>query len=228
MNKVAVLVSMLALFSPLQAEELPKDRYHFSVSARGQADNDWMVVVLSTQHQDKDLARASTAANKEMAWALDQLKGELEIKSSTEGYRSQPVYSDKGREVRAWRVTQQLRLQGANFDRLTQKLQKLQERLSIQQMQFSVKPDTRDLLVEDLMVEALANFRRRAKLIAHQMDAIDYKPVNVNINTGGNPGRYQAPEMMMRSMSADMASPAVSGGESDISVQISAQIELQY
>lgn len=228
MKKVFAVMCALALLSPLQAEELSKDRYQFSVSARGQADNDWMVVVLSTQHQDKDLARASAAANIEMAWALNQLKGDLEIKSSTEGYRSQPVYSDKGREVRAWRVSQQLRLQGANFEKLTGKLQKLQERLSIQQMQFSVKPDTRDLLVEDLMVEALANFRRRAKLIAHQMDALDYTPISVNINTGGNRGQYQAPEMMMRSMAADRAAPAVSGGESDISVQISAQIELQY
>jgi len=229
MQKIALLlISTFVLLAPVHAQELAKDRYHFSVSVRGQADNDWMVVVLSTQHQDKDLARASDANNEEMSWALEQLKDELEIKTSTEGYRSNPVYSDKGREVRAWRVTQQLRLQSSNFDLLTSKLQKLQQRLAVQQMQFSVKPDTRDLLVEDLMVEALANFRRRAKLISHQMEARDFKAVNVSINTGNAPGYYPRPEMMMRSASADMEAPAVSGGESDITVNISAEIELQY
>ncbi len=227
MKIILLMVSTMFLMSSVVAEELPKDRYHFSVSARGQADNDWMVVVLSSQRQDKDLARASDAVNKEMAWALEQIEADLEIQSSTEGYSSNPVYMDKGREVRAWRVSQQLRLQSSNFDLLTSKLQKLQQQLSIQQMAFSVKPDTRDLLVEDLMVEALANFRRRAKLIAHQMDAVDFSAVNININSGGNQQQYARPAMM-RSMSADMAAPAVAGGASDLVVSISAEIELQY
>ncbi|MGB0867570.1 MAG: SIMPL domain-containing protein [Granulosicoccaceae bacterium] len=229
MSKFLVLVMLgLGFGSAAWAEELPKDRYHFSVSARSQADNDWMVVTLSVLQEDKDLARASSAVNKEMSWALEKLKGELEIQSSTESYRSQPIYSDKGRQVRSWRVTQTLRLEGANFLKLTEKLQVLQQRLSVQQMHFSIKPETRDLLVEDLMVEALANFRRRAKLIAHQMDARDFRPVNVQINTDGGRGYYPRPEMAMRSMAADMAAPAVAGGESDITVHVSAQIELQH
>lgn len=224
---IFLMVSALAFLTSVQADELPENRYHFSVSAKGQADNDWMTVVLSVQHQDKDLAHASSAVNKEMAWALDLLKGEQEIKSITEGYRSNPIYTDKGRSVRAWQVTQQLRLQSANFELLTEKLKGLQERLAIQQMKFSVKPDTRELLIEELLVTALAHFRSRAKLITEQMDAQDYTAINITINTSDNRNHYR-PEMAMRSMVSDGAAPAVSSGESDVSVGITAAIELQY
>ncbi len=224
----AVLAVVFVWLSPAAADELAMDRFHFTVSAQAKADNDWMVVVLSTQQQDKDLARAADAVNREMDWALEQLKGELRINTATEGYRSSPVYSEKGREVRAWRVNQQLRLESGNFSLLSKKLQKLQERLSIQHMRFSIKPDSRDLIVEDLMVDALANFNRRAKLVAHQMGATGFRTVDVKINSGGASTQRRGPEMMMRSMSADMAAPALAGGESEIVVNISAEIELQY
>lgn len=229
MPKLILLCSLLFGWAGVGwADELPEDRYHFSVSARGQADNDWMVVVLSAQRQDKDLARASTAVNEEMAWALAQLGDDLSVQRSTESYYTQPVYSDKKRQVRAWRVSQSLRLESGDFARLGGLLQTLQQRLALEQMQFSVKPDTRELLVEELMVEALANFRRRAQLIAHQMDAVDFKPISVQIDTGEAPSYYAQPEMMMRGVAAEMAAPAIAGGESEISVRVNAAIELQY
>jgi len=228
MFKPHLLLVPALLFSPLALADGAEaaNRFTFNVSAQSQVENDLMVVTLGSQHQSKDMATAASEVNTTMGWALEQLKGVQGIKQSTVGYQSQPVYGNKGREIHAWRVSQQLRLQGTDFELLSEKIQLLQGRLALKQVQFSVQNVTRESTQEELTSEVLAKFRKRAQLIADQMGASGYTTVRVDLGGSNNNNYYPRPQPMMRMEVASTAAPAMAGGESEVTVSVSAEIEL--
>ena len=142
------------------------------------------------------------------------------------GYQTYPVH-ESGRIVR-WRASQDLRLESADVDALSALLGELQESLQLRGVQFSVSPAKRREAQAELVAEVLAAFRERADQIQRELGARDYTLVSLHVQTPGGAPPSPMLRHSARLESAAVAPPAFEGGESTLSVQASATIELEY
>jgi len=201
------------------------DQYTLQASAEGEVANDLMVVHLQVQHEDRDTGALAERVNSDMAWALEQLEAFIGIDSKTQNYSTYPKYEHN--RIVGWRSSQTLLIQGTDFEVLKEALQKLQSKLQIQQMFFQPLDETRKTVEDALIRTALDNFKRRAEIVQNNMNSQSYRVIQININTGGRQMprmRMDADSTMARSMES---APAVEGGQSKISVNVSGQIQLQ-
>ena len=182
--------------------------------------------VLSVTAEDTDAARLADQINRTMDWAIKTAKTHTKVESRTGGYQTYPVY-DKDR-IQRWRATQELLLEGADFAQLGELIGKLQERLQVTAITFSVSPERRATVEDELIARALEAFKQRADLVRKQLAAKGYRIVDVSINQGGF---APVPRPMMRAAAsmpeASVAPPAVQAGTSTLSVNVSGVIELQ-
>jgi len=231
---IKVLLSCLFFWtvSPLLiAEELNYNLYQLHASANEDIANDLMVVTLKSLHQADSAQQASEQVNKDMQWALSELSKDARVSAKTEGYRTYPQYRNE--KIRAWTVAQNLRLESDDFEWLTDKIAKLQERLNVQSMSFGVKPETRTILENKLMTEVLAAYRQRADIVVNAMQAKGYKIVNTSINTQGSYSpqfaqRSQGKSLQISALSESHTQPAVESGETKITVNVNGQVQLEF
>jgi predicted secreted protein len=208
------------------AEDRPHRRVGFSVESSREVANDWMTAVVSVTHEDASAAEVAERINADMGWALGLAKSRSAVRSRTGGYSTQPVHDPKRGGIRHWRGTQELVLEGSDVAALTSLLGELQSRLQLQSLGFSVSPERRRKIEDELVAEALAAFQARADLVRRTFGAPGYRLVEVHVGTGG--GGPPIPPMM-RAMAAEaaMAPPAVEGGTSEITATANGAIELE-
>ncbi len=208
------------------ADEKFLRRVSFRVESGRDVANDWLRASLAATDEDADPAALADRINQVMEWALTRAKAEQRVRVRSGGYATYPVY-DEGR-IRRWRASQQLWIEGADFDAATALLGELQSRLQLESLDFSVSPEQRRKVEDALIEEALAAFKARAELVRRNLGASGYEIVRIGIGTpGGMPPPH--PMMEMRAMAADakVAPPAVEGGTSRVTVDLDATIELE-
>lgn len=202
-----------------------RNRVSFQVEAEREVANDWATARLVVVSEGKDPAVIASSVNRRMQEAITSAKRMSEVKAESGSYVTLPVYDD-GRVVR-WRARQELRLESENVDRLTSLIGELQqESLALENVQFSVKRETRVQIEADLIDEGLAAFRKRASLIAAGMGEDDWALVSLTVGHAGSSPR------MLRSRSeasvmSTAAAPAFESGTSRIRVEVSGTIELE-
>ena len=207
--------------------DLHYDVIHLSASARSEVANDLMTVNLNAQAQGKDTSKLASEINNTMNWALSQLKSFPDVTARTRDYQTYPQYERNGSKIRSWTATQTIELKSDNFEQAGKAIQLLQSRLQVQGMQLSAKPATREQAEDKLINEALDAFKRRALLVQNNMDASEYRIVNLSINTNNGGG----PRPMHRGASYDSAmsvesAPAIEAGTSSVTVRVDGQIQL--
>jgi predicted secreted protein len=203
----------------------PKNRVSFAVERTREVANDWITAVVGTSDEDSDAARLADRVNKRMNEALaiaKQAKG-VEVKSS--GYSTQPVH-DKDGKIARWAASQDLYLESSNVEAVSALVGKLQEKLLLRSIAFSVSPETRRKTEEVLIGDALNAFQERSKKVAAGLGARDYEIVSVSIQTPGGGGpmpMYARAEMAMDKVAA----PSFESGQSTLQVRVDATIELE-
>jgi predicted secreted protein len=201
----------------------PKNRATFSVERTRDVANDWVTAVVGTSDEDSDAARLADRVNKKMNEALaiaKQAKG-VEVKSG--GYATQPVH-DKDGKIARWAASQDLYLEGSDVEAVSALVGKLQGKLLLRSIAFSVSPESRRKAEDGLIGEALTAFQERAKRISAGLGARDYGVVSVSIQTPGGGGPVP---MMMRAEMSKVAAPSFESGQSTLSVRVDATIELE-
>lgn len=202
----------------------PGHRVHFRVESSREVANDWITASVGVTAENADPAALADTINTTMAWALDQARAEKRVDAKSGGYQTYPVH-EKGK-LRRWRASQDLILEGGDTDAMTALVGKLQAKLQLRSFQFSVSRATREKVQEELVSEVLQAFQARAELVRKNLGASGYQIDNVSIDTGhhGSPPRMR---MEARTMSADVAPPAVEGGSSRVSVAANGSIMLE-
>ncbi|MHB8668307.1 MAG: SIMPL domain-containing protein [Burkholderiales bacterium] len=222
---VSLILGLITAGSAASAAEAPRyNQIHFQVERSQPVDNDRMRATLSVTAEDDDPARLADRINRTMDWALKTAKALSKIEVHTGGYRTYPVYNKE--KIQRWRGTQELILQGTDFAALGNLIGQLQERLQVTSVDFSISPARRAAVEDELIVQALDAFKRRAELVRKNLAAKGYRIVDVSINTGGG----QLVPIMMRAASLEsksLAPPALEAGTSTLSVSVSGVIELQ-
>ncbi len=221
------LVACVAATGAFAAEDRPNRRVGFSVERSSEVANDWVTGVLSVTHEDPSAAEVAARINRDMTWALDLAKKRSPVRARSGGYSTLPVHDPKRGSVRHWRGAQELVLESGDVAALTALVGELQERLQVQSLAFSVSPERRRKIEEELVVEALEAFQTRADLVRRTFGASGYRLVEVHVGTGG--GGPPPVRPMMRAMAADaeMMPPAVEGGTSEITASAHGSIELE-
>lgn len=199
-------------------------RVGFQVERSREVANNWVRATVSVTAENADPARLADEINQTMAWALDLARDRKGVEVESGGYRTHPIH-EKGR-LRRWRGSQDLRLEGADFEAVTGLVGELQSRLQLQSLHFSVSPERRRGVEDELIGEALDAFRGRAEIVKGKLGAGGYEIVRLDVNTGGGLPRPMRHDMAVMRAAAEVAPPAVEGGTSRIVVGVSATIEL--
>lgn len=220
-------VAALLLLSgqPLMADghETLFNKINLQAEVEREVPNDEMTVILAVEHQGAAPSDLADRVNRDMAWALEQAKAAEPITAMTRAYTTNPIYRD--RVITGWRVRQELELKSQDFPALTQVVGKLQERLQVAQMGFSPTPGTRRQQQNELISEAMEQFKERVAIVQQHMDGRDYRIVELHINTSGHGIRPMMMADYARTAAPEMAAPAVEAGTSRVQVTITGSVQ---
>ena len=196
-----------------------------SLQAQAERDvpNDLMTVILAVEHQGKKPSSLAEKVNRDMQWAIERTKKYPYIESSTQAYYTYPIYKDL--LVTGWRASQQLELKSEEIAGLTDLVGVLQEKLHVKQINFSPTRATRLQIENELIEEALASYKRRVGIVQKHMDNMDYRIIELHVNTGSQrPPVMYAERAMAQAMDARKP-PAVEAGTSKLTVTVSGSVQ---
>ena len=223
-QRLLFLLVMLAA-TVAHADELRYNQVRLSAQQSAPVSNDTMHVTLSTFGEDQDPTKLARQINTDMEWALSLAKTEKQVAVSTGNYQTYPVRHKN--EHQGWRGQQDLELEGEDTRGISDLVGKLQDKLQVKTIRFSVSDRKRHAVENRLIGQALDAFRERAGIIGDNLQASSYRLVDIDVNTATRqpPVPYQA---RMSSMAMEEAAPvAVEAGKSQVTVSVSGTIELQ-
>jgi predicted secreted protein len=232
MFKTISAVSLLAALAaaPLAYADLGHDHETGRVALQGQAamEVDNMHATLYVEDEDANPVRLADNVNKIVAEAVKTAKAVSQVTTRTGGYQTYPVY-DKTRIVR-WRARSELILKSGDFKALSDLVGKLQSTLKLGGIYFSVSPEARKKVEDELTTAAIEDFKRRADLVALSFGARGYKVKDAAVNTDGGMPPMPRP-MRAQSFSkadvAEAAAPVVEAGTTRIAVSVNGTILLE-
>jgi predicted secreted protein len=207
-------------------DEKPKDQVSFRVEAAREVPNDWIAATLGVEEESTDLPGLAARVNQRMATALALAKTDARLTVASGAYQTHPVY-DKTRIAR-WRASQDLTIETPEVAALADMAGKLQAQgLLLRGVAFSVAPETKKRVDDELTVEALSVFRERAGLIARGLGRRGWNLVSLTLGESGMP----VPFVLQRSAAMEAAAPDVApsfeSGRSTVRIEVNATIELE-
>lgn len=227
MLRIALLFSLLSMPVWALAENEPYNRVDFQVEAAREVANDLLIANMSIEVQDKQPAQVARQINAALNDALKKAAAFGNVKASSGGQNTHPVYG-KNSQIDAWRGHAGLRLESRDFKSAGELIMRLQATLQLTGLSFTLSPESRTQLENDLLTEAIKAFQHRADTIRTAMGSRTYRTVHFSIN-GGMPPVYA--KSMMRAapmaMEADIPQPDFAGGDTRMTLQVSGTIELQ-
>ncbi|HKK13485.1 MAG TPA: SIMPL domain-containing protein [Gammaproteobacteria bacterium] len=198
------------------------DRVSFQTRVSERVANDRMQVVLAVQDRDAKPAVLAGRINRSMQWALEQAR-QAGVTARTANYTTMPVHPENHEPY--WRGRQELMLQGGDFARLAGLVGRLQARLQVQSMGFSVSPASLHRAQDRLIGEAIDAFKKRAALLRRRLGADSYRLVHLNIRTSG--GAPPRPLLRAESARGSGTPPALEPGASTVTVTAEGTVALQ-
>lgn len=156
------------------------------VSVERAVQHDTVQAILTAESEDRDLARVADSVKQTMNWAMDIAKESPFVKTTSGPYRTYPIY-DRYDPYRFshWRGVQELYLESTDFRALDETLSRLQGKLLVKSVLYSLSPQER-LRAEDAAVEeGLKGFAARAELVQKTLKRAGYRIAGLEISTEG-------------------------------------------
>lgn len=230
---LAVPLFTLGFLSPAMADTpLTYQRIDFSTEVARTIPNDQLNATLSVEMSEKDAGKLSRQITLILNDAMKTAADYPSVKTTTGNQRTWPIYGStltSSSKLESWRSRAEIRLESKDFKAASELIGKLQNKMQVNGVNFSVSPDTQRQIENELTAEAVASFRSRAETLQKAWTAGSYKLVQMSIGSAGNRVHY-APMMMRAAKMADAAesvSPDFAEGESRLTVNVSGTIELQ-
>jgi predicted secreted protein len=217
------LLALLAwtLSAPSWAAPLVVD---LAAEANRPAANDQLRATIFAEASGATPGELSAQVNKLIDEALKTAKAYPTVKTQSGGSATYPIYA-KGGKIEAWRMRSELALESGDSAALSELLGKLQTALGVSNLVLQPSTETRKRVESEAMVDAIAAFKERAQTIADAL-GMSYRIKQLAVNTSG---RNSAPLLRAnaRAMVADATPMPVEAGESQVSVSVSGQIEVE-
>lgn len=198
-----------------------------SVEASRSTPNDLFRAEVYAEATDANPADLARRVNLTVTQAIQAARAYSAVKLRSAGNSTYPVYGKTGRTIDAWRMRSTLALESSDSAVLSELLGKLQQSMAITGLNASPSPATLKKSTDEAIVEALAAFEARARLVAGTLGK-KWKIRQVSVHTGGSqPKPMIAYARAAPMMSADGAPPTpIEAGDSPVTVNVSGQIEL--
>ena len=214
---------LAALFSAGAALAAPPLSISLSSEASQAAANDLMQATLSAEASGATLGDLSKRVNQTIADALKTAKTYPEVKVRSGGTSTYPVYAKDGR-IESWSMRSDISLESGDTTGLSELIGKLQASLAVSSLRLLSSPETRRKAENAAILEAIALFKERAKLVAGaQGKNYNIKELTVSTGRGFSPSPLRA----ARAMSSTPAPVPVEAGESLVSASVSGKIEIE-
>jgi predicted secreted protein len=228
-SRAALALAGLAILAAAAGadEDEARNRVSFSVERTREVENDWLTAVVGATHEDVDPAAVANRINQDVAWGAGLAKQTRGVEVRTGGYTTRPIEDPKRATLRRWRGSQTLVLEGSDAKVISELIGKLQERLQLQDIRFSVSPERRRAVEDELVDEVLAAFRARAERVREKLGARGYEIASIGIDTAGAPPPMPVRGRVMMAEAA-VAPPALEAGTSTLQAGARATIELRF
>lgn len=220
---LAVLLGPLLVQAQTPVQDLKGSRITLDAQASTEVDNDVMRATLFVEAEDADATKLAEKVNRLTNDSIRLAKGFTGLRARTAGYTTYPV-SEKGRIVR-WRSRSEIVIEGDDFRRTAEAIGKLQTLMQLGSVDFSVSPAARAKAEETLTQTAIAEFLRKADLIAKGFRGTGFSVLEAAVAADGGAMPPPRPMMTMKAMAAEApAAPEVQGGTTRIAVTVSGAI----
>lgn len=235
MRSMLRLATTLALTAASLASSnlLAADARYNQVALRAEVNqevaHDLMHVTLYTEAQHSDPAKLAAEITTTLNRTLEQARKASGVAVRLGSRHSYPVYDDKGQAIRAWRERAEVRLESADFARLSSLTGELLRSMKMAGMDFSIAAGTRKSREDALLKDAVNAFKARAELATAALGGTGYKLVSLNLSSGG----FQPPMPMRAYEAKGMAlmdaapAPQIEAGTSQVTVSADGVIEVQ-
>lgn len=226
-SSLALLLSATGVHAANGASPPALPTADISVEASRPAPNDQFRAQVYYETTETSPGELSRKVNTVITQALQTARSYPAVKVRTGGNLTYPVYGKNVRNIEAWRMRSSLALEAQDSAALSELLGKLQQSMVISGLNAAPSSETWKKIEDQAIVDALAAFEARAKLVATGLNK-KWKIKHVSINSGGI---QQKPLMPLARSSANlMAAEAIAApieaGDSTVSVSVNGQIEL--
>ncbi len=226
--KVPLCIVLAGLAAAAAADE-PRDvrnQVSFSVERSREVENDWVTAIVGATHESTDPVEVAKRVNADLGWGTKLAVATAGVHVRTGGYTTRPL-TDKRSQLARWRGSQTLVLEAADAQLLSGLIGKLQARLQLQDIRFSVSPERRRAVEDELVDEVLAAFRSRAERVQKKLGAVGYQIVSIRLDTGGAPPPRPLRGAVMMAEAVGPA-PSLEAGTSTLRAGAHATIELGF
>jgi predicted secreted protein len=190
--------------------------------------NDLMIASLAAEVADASAARAADQANRIAAEALKVAAEFRSVQTRSGLSQTLPVYDRQGK-LTGWRARSEIRLETRDVPAGAALIGRLQATMQLRSVVFTVSPELRRQVENELMTDAVAAFRARAEIAARAIGGRSYRIRRVAINTGGFvPGpRAMAAARPAAAAADEVAPPAFEAGSSTVQVSANGSVEVE-
>ncbi len=227
MKRSLLLLAFVAL--PVCAAEPAKPAgtlVDFRVDVQKAVANDLGRASAYVEMTGADPTEVSRKVKAVIADGLVTAKAQPNITVKSGNTHTYPIYSKGGRSIESWRMRSELLLESRDAAALSTAVGKLQGgQLAIGGINFSPAPETRRKADDDATLEAIEAFNAKAARIAATLKKT-YKIRMMNVNGGGQFPQTYPMARGAAMMAAESAPMPVEAGESNVTVNVSGQIEL--
>ena len=198
----------------------------FQAEAQREVQNDLVNASLYVELNDASPAALADAINKSVNEALRVAKGHQGVRARSGGNQTYPVYS-KANVLSGWRGRAEIRLESRDFEAASALIGKLQSGMQLASMIFSVAPETRRKVENELISEAIGAFKARAEIVRTALAGRSYKLQRLNVANSTNfPQPRFSTARAMASGAPEVAAPSIEAGVSMITVSAAGAIEV--
>jgi predicted secreted protein len=192
-----------------------------SAEASKSAPNDQFEAVAFSEAGAATPAAVARVVNRQIAAALATARAYHGVKVRSGATQTYPVYGKDG-QIDSWRMRSELLLESQDATAVSELVAAWQGTLGVARLQALPSPQTRRSVENAATLEAIAAFRARAQAIA----SVFGKPYRIKQLTIGGQFQGRPPLMMARGMLAAAAPAPLEAGESEISITVGGQIQI--
>lgn len=242
-GRTAIVAAAVALSAPLPsishaAESNDMTSHHvasfqshdtllsFTTQGEAKAIPNQLTIHFSARTQSKSPATAQKTLNQMVQTAMNSIKNEKEAMLRADNYSLSQEYSDHS--PRRWNAEQNLTLKGGDSAHLLVLTEKLQSQgLAVENMSWSLDPETHQKLEAQARTEALKKIRSQADSDASALGlhVVKLEQIQVGENFNHEPRFAMAAPMMMSARSGGTP-PQSTPKEQKIHVSVSARVRL--
>ena len=228
-GRLFVLALALCLPAAAVSAERAPPRYNvvtLQADAQREVQNDLLNATLFVEVNDASAAGAANAVNRSVNEALRIAREHKNVRARSGNNQTFPVYT-KANQLQGWRGRGEIRLESRDFEAASALIGKLQSGMQLSGIQFTVAPESRRAVENELITEAIAAFKARAEIAKAALGGRGYKLQNLNVGTGRSPPQPQPYMAMARAQGApEVAAPNLEAGASVITVNANGSIEI--